>query len=99
MMAEAIQRVCAMPADDHRLRIVTFMTDGYVGNDFEVLDLVRRLRATSRWFPFGTGNGVNRFLIDGMARVGGGEADYVLLTESGDEAVAHASTSASPRRC
>ena len=37
------------------------MTDGYVGNDLEVLDLVQRLRGTSRWFPFGTGNGVNRF--------------------------------------
>ena len=85
MMAEAIERVCAMPADAHRLRIVTFMTDGYVGNDLEVLGLVERLRATSRWFPFGTGNSVNRFLIDGMARLGGGEAEYVLLNASGAE--------------
>lgn len=86
MMAEAIERVCAMPADDNRLRIVTFMTDGYVGNDLEVLALVERLRGTSRWFPFGTGNSVNRFLIDGMARLGGGEAEYVLLDASGEEA-------------
>ena len=87
MMAEAIERVCAMPADANRLRIVTFMTDGYVGNDVEVLALVQRLRARSRWFPFGTGNSVNRFLIDGMARLGGGEAEYVLLSSSGDDAV------------
>jgi hypothetical protein len=60
------------------------MTDGYVGNDLEVLDLVQRLRGTSRWFPFGTGNGVNRFLIDGMARLGGGEPYYALLGEPGD---------------
>jgi len=85
MMAEAIEKVSRMPADDNRLRIVTFMTDGYVGNDLEVLGLVERLRATSRWFPFGTGNSVNRFLIDGMARLGGGEAEHVLLTASGDE--------------
>src|SRR5262249_39091148 len=85
MMADAVERVCYMPADANRLRIVTFMTDGYVGNDFEVLGLVKKLRATSRWFPFGTGNGVNRFLIDGMAKIGGGEPDYVLLTASGDE--------------
>ncbi len=84
MMADAVERVCSMPADAHRLRIVTFMTDGYVGNDLEVLGLVQKLRATSRWFPFGTGNGVNRFLIDAMARLGGGEADYVLLNASGD---------------
>jgi hypothetical protein len=56
-----------------------------VGNDIEVLGLVQRLRATSRWFPFGTGNSVNRFLVDGMARLGGGEAEYVLLGESGEE--------------
>jgi len=82
-MADAIERVCQTPADAHRLRIVTFMTDGYVGNDFEVLSLVKKLRGTSRWFAFGTGNSVNRFLIDGMARLGGGEAEYVLLTEDG----------------
>jgi hypothetical protein len=33
------------------------MTDGYVGNDLEVLDLVQRLRGTSRWFPFGPATG------------------------------------------
>ncbi len=85
MMADAVQRACATPPDGHRLRLVTFMTDGYVGNDFEVLDLVRRLRGTSRWFPFGTGNSVNRFLIDGMARVGGGEAYDALLGDPGEK--------------
>jgi Ca-activated chloride channel family protein len=85
MMADAVQRVCAMPADEHRLRVVTFMTDGYVGNDLEILSMVKDLRGRSRWFPFGTGNGVNRYLIDGMARLGGGEPDYVLLNDDGEK--------------
>ena len=84
MMAEAVQEVCAQRADGNRLRIVTLMTDGYIGNDFEVIDLVKRLRGNSRWFPFGTGNGVNRFLLEQMAWHGGGEVDYVLLNEDGD---------------
>jgi Ca-activated chloride channel family protein len=84
MMAEAVQRVAQEPADGNRLRIVTFMTDGYIGNDFEVIDLVRRLRGTSRWFPFGTGNSVNRFLLENMGRYGGGEVEYVLLNEPGE---------------
>jgi Ca-activated chloride channel family protein len=84
MMADAVARVCATPADDNRLRIVTFMTDGYVGNDFEVLGMVQRLRGASRWFPFGTGNATNRFLLDHMARLGGGETEHVLLGEPGD---------------
>ncbi len=83
-MAEAVEEIARSPADAHRLRIVAFMTDGYVGNDYEVLDLVRRLRGTSRWFPFGTGNSVNRALLDGIARHGGGEVEYVLLNESGE---------------
>jgi len=87
MMAEAVRAVCSLPADAHRLRVVTFMTDGYIGNDFEVIDLVRSLRGTSRWFSFGAGNGVNRFLLEGIARAGGGEVDYILLNDSG-EAVA-----------
>jgi Ca-activated chloride channel family protein len=83
-MADAVQRICAAPASAHRLRIVTFMTDGYVGDDDQILDLVQRLRGTSRWFPFGTGNSVNRYLLDGMAKQGGGEVEYVLLNESGE---------------
>ena len=84
MMAEAVRTVCALPADGNRLRVVTFMTDGYVGNDFEVIDLVRSLRGRSRWFAFGTGNSVNRFLLDGIAKAGGGEVDYVLLDDPGE---------------
>lgn len=84
-MAPAVEKACATPADSHRLRIVTFMTDGYVGNDMEILGMVRKLRGQSRWFPFGTGNGVNRALIDGMAEHGGGEAEYVLLNSSANE--------------
>lgn len=84
-MAPAVEKACKTPADAHRLRIVTFMTDGYVGNDMEILGLVKKLRGNSRWYPFGTGNSVNRALIDGMSKEGGGEAEYVLLNSSAEE--------------
>ncbi|MBI5360368.1 MAG: VWA domain-containing protein [Planctomycetes bacterium] len=84
-MAPAVEKACSTPADANRLRIVTFMTDGYVGNDFEIIDLVKKLRGNSRWFPFGTGNSVNRFLLDNMARMGGGEVEYILLNDPGEE--------------
>lgn len=83
-MAPAVEKACAIPTDEHRLRIVSFMTDGYVGNDFEVIGLVKKLRGNSRWFPFGTGNSVNRMLVDGIAKEGGGESEYVLLNSPGD---------------
>ena len=84
-MGPAVEEVCKAPSPENRLRIVTFMTDGYVGNDFEIISLVQRLRGNSRWFPFGAGNSVNRFLLDNMARVGGGEVDYILLNRPGEE--------------
>lgn len=85
-MAPAVEAVCAIPTDEHRLRIVSFMTDGFIGNDFQVIGLIQKLRKTSRWFPFGTGNSVNRFLIDNIAKAGGGEPDYVYLNSSAAEA-------------
>ncbi len=85
-MAPAVEAACALPNPDHKIRIVTFMTDGLVGNDFEIISMIRRHRDQARWFSFGTGNSVNRFLIDKIAAEGGGEADYVLLDSSAEEA-------------
>lgn len=85
-MAPAVEMACSMPRDQHRLRIVTFMTDGYVGNDLEILGMIKKYRDKSRWFSFGTGNSVNRSLIDGIAREGGGEAEYVLLNSPAEQA-------------
>jgi Ca-activated chloride channel family protein len=85
IMMPAIEAACNTPADEHRLRIVTLMTDGFIGNDYDIISTVKKLRGNSRWFPFGTGNNVNRTLIDGIAREGGGEPEYVLLTASGEQ--------------
>ena len=88
-MGPAVQRVLHEQAreniDLERLRIVTFMTDGCVGNDLEIMEMIKKERGRSRWFSFGTGNSVNRNLIDNVARLGGGEADYVLLDSSAEE--------------
>ncbi len=84
-MEPAVERVCSLENPDHKLRIVVFMTDGYVGNDMQVISTIRKFRGQTRWFPFGTGNSVNRFLIDKIAEEGGGEAEYVLLNSSAQE--------------
>ncbi|MGD9683824.1 MAG: VIT domain-containing protein [Candidatus Obscuribacterales bacterium] len=84
-MAPAVEATCKLPAPENRLRVVTFMTDGYVGNDMEVIGIVKKLRAESRWFSFGTGHSVNRFLIDEIAREGGGEAEYVIAGSKAGE--------------
>lgn len=71
-------------AQDH-VRIVCFMTDGYVGNDMEIIGEVQK-HPNARVFSFGIGSSVNRFLLDGMARYGRGEVEYVSLNDDGSAA-------------
>jgi hypothetical protein len=69
------------------MRIVLFFTDGYVGNDMAIIDAIRANAHTTRVFSFGIGNSVNRYLLEGMARGGRGEVEFVLLSSDADEAV------------
>src|SRR5437870_6904008 len=71
-------------AQDH-VRIVCFMTDGYVGNDMEIMGEVQK-HPNARVFAFGIGNSVNRFLLDNMAKYGRGEVEYVSLNDDGSAA-------------
>ncbi len=69
---------------DH-VRVVCFMTDGYVGNDMEIIGEIQR-HPNARVFSFGIGSSVNRFLLDQMAREGRGEVEYVGLEDDGSAA-------------
>lgn len=64
-------------APSNAIRIVCFMTDGYVGNDMEIIGEVKK-HSDTRVFSFGIGSSVNRFLLDKMAEAGRGEVEYVL---------------------
>ncbi len=85
-MMPAIRAALENQNDPERLRMVCFMTDGFIGNDMEILDAVRKNAKTARVFAFGIGNGVNRFLIEGMARLGRGALEIVNLESDGDAA-------------
>ncbi len=67
------------------VRIVCFMTDGYVGNDMEIIGEVQK-HPNARVFAFGIGSSVNRFLLDNMAKYGRGEVEYVGLNDDGSAA-------------
>jgi Ca-activated chloride channel family protein len=84
-MMKAI-RASMDPSDkqDH-VRIVVFMTDGYVGNDMEIIGEVQK-HPNARVFVFGIGSSVNRFLLDGMAKYGRGEVEYLTLDGDGSAA-------------
>lgn len=84
-MMKAI-RAALDPSDaQYHIRIVCFMTDGYVGNDMEIISEVQK-HPNARVFSFGIGSSVNRFLLDKMAEQGRGEVEYVSLSDDGSAA-------------
>ncbi|HUS11876.1 MAG TPA: VIT domain-containing protein [Pyrinomonadaceae bacterium] len=74
----------ASDSQDH-MRIVCFMTDGYVGNEMAIISEVQK-HSNARVFGFGIGSSVNRFLLDKMSEYGRGEVEYVALNDDGSAA-------------
>jgi len=72
MMIEGIEAALDFPHDPQRLRFVCFLTDGYIGNESEILGEVHKRLGQSRIFSFGVGSSVNRYLLDHMAKAGRG---------------------------
>ena len=84
-MIEGIRAALDFPHDRRRLRFVTFLTDGYIGNEVEIIEAIHDSIGESRIFSFGVGDSVNRFLLNRMAKVGRGAAAYLGLEDSGEE--------------
>jgi Ca-activated chloride channel family protein len=84
-MMTAIRAALAPSDAQGHVRIVCFMTDGYVGNDMEIISEVQK-HPNARVFSFGIGSSVNRFLLDKMAEQGRGEVEYVSLSDDGSAA-------------
>ena len=80
-MMKAITAALKPTESQQHMRITCFFTDGYVGNDMEIIAEVKKYK-NARVFAMGFGNGPNRYLLDNMAQYGRGEVDYV--TEAGD---------------
>ncbi|GAB4352039.1 MAG: hypothetical protein Fur0042_20410 [Cyanophyceae cyanobacterium] len=88
-LMEGINAVLQFPAaPNERLRSIVLLTDGYIGNDVEIIGTVReQLQRRNRLFSFGVGSSVNRFLIERLAEVGRGMAQVVRYDEPIDAAV------------
>ena len=84
-MMTAIKAALEPSDQQSHVRIVCFMTDGYVGNDMEIISEIQK-HQNARVFSFGIGSSVNRFLLDKMAEAGRGEVEYVDLDDDGSAA-------------
>ncbi|MBL8205415.1 MAG: VWA domain-containing protein [Blastocatellia bacterium] len=84
-MMKAIRAALDPTDSQEHVRIVCFMTDGYIGNENEIVSEIKR-HPNARIFSFGIGSSVNRFLLDKMAQAGRGEVEYVALNDDGSKA-------------
>ena len=85
MMIEGIKAALDFAHDPERLRFVCFLTDGYIGNESEILAAVEQGLGSSRIFSFGVGSSPNRYLMDSMARIGRGAVAYLGEKDDGSE--------------
>src|SRR5258708_2752606 len=77
MMIEGIKAALDFPHDPQRLRFVCFLTDGYIGNESEILGEVHKRLGDSRIFSFEIGSSVNRYLIENLGKVGRGAVAFL----------------------
>jgi len=84
----ALKRVLSLPRSEGTSRTVVIATDGYVTVEEEAFDLIRNHLGDANLFTFGIGSSVNRFLIEGMARVGMGEP-FIITKPDGAQAKAN----------
>jgi Ca-activated chloride channel family protein len=74
----ALKQALNLPRTPDTSRIVVVATDGYVHVEPQTFELIRQNLGNANLFAFGIGKGVNRHIIEGMARAGQGEPFVVL---------------------
>ncbi len=77
----ALQQALAMPVSARTSRSLVVITDGYITAEGSAFRLVDEHLGHNNLFAFGIGSAVNRFLIEGLAKVGRAEA-FVVSNEN-----------------
>jgi Ca-activated chloride channel family protein len=87
-LLSALERAVAIERQPGVSRSIVLVTDGYIEAESDVFDYVRAQRGDVNFFAFGIGAGVNRLLIEGVAKAGLGEPFVVTAAGEAAEAAA-----------
>ena len=81
-MLKGVQMAIDEPIDKERLRIVVMLTDGYIGNEAQIIEHVgKHCGDQIRFWCIGIGSSPNMFLVDGVAKQGGGMGKQLGLQD------------------
>ncbi len=75
----ALDAALSLPKSEGFARSMILLTDGYVTVESAAFQQIASRRGDANCFAFGIGSSVNRHLIEGLARAGGGEP--VIITD------------------
>ena len=82
---KSIDQAFLVPAKQDTLRIVVFLTDGYIGNEASVLQRIGSLIGNARIYSLGVGTSVNRYLLNEMAILGKGKMRVIDPTSNTED--------------
>lgn len=77
-----------LPHETARLPMVVFLTDGDVGNEDSLINLLSKKLGDTRLFTFGIGSAPNEFLMHRMAETGRGKSRFIRSHEDVGEVMA-----------
>lgn len=78
---QPLKHIYDKPPMTTHCREILIMTDGEVSNTEAVISLVKRNASNSRLFSFGIGAGASTALVKGIARAGGGTAEFTNVND------------------
>lgn len=87
-LTQALKQALEMTSTRDLSRNIVIITDGYISEDPETFEMIRSHRGNTNIYSFGIGSSVNRHLIEGMAKVGGGEPFIVTQPQEATEVAA-----------
>jgi Ca-activated chloride channel family protein len=80
-MYPAIERALDQSSDEERVRQIIFLTDGSVGNEVQLFELIRQKLGDNRLFTVGIGSAPNSYFMTRAAEHGRGTYTFIGSTD------------------
>jgi len=87
LLHTGLQAALRLPHEPGHLRLVVFVTDGYINDEDAFFRVIAKHRGDARIMAVGLSSAPNRYLLDGMAKLGRAPAVYIDGGVGVDEAV------------
>lgn len=85
-LVPAMKSALALPRREDFSRTIVVITDGFITAERETFEVIEKNLNRTNFFCFGIGSGVNRYLVEGIARAGAGEPFVVTQPSEAAEA-------------